>query len=171
MVRPVNIYGPRSISFVLDLVDLLKGGDMVHIGSGHKSAGLAYVSNVVDVMLRAADSENSTGQAYNASDRSAVTWRQYVDRLAEIVGVPSPRLVIPYRVAYLAGWAMEKVYGALRTDSRPLLTRMAAELFGTDQGFPIEKARRELGYEPKVKQDEGMRLVEDWLRQGGHISG
>ncbi|MCP4540291.1 MAG: oxidoreductase, partial [Chloroflexi bacterium] len=115
--------------------------------------------------------ENSTGQAYNASDRSAVTWRQYVDRLAEIVGVPSPRLVIPYRVAYLAGWAMEKVYGALRTDSRPLLTRMAAELFGTDQGFPIEKARRELGYEPEIKQDEGMRLVQDWLRQGGHISG
>ena len=95
VVRPVNIYGPRSTTFVLEIVELLKSGSMVHIGSGRKPAGLAYVTNVVDVMLRAADSESSVGQAYNTSDGSDVTWRQYVDRLAEIVGVSSPRIVIP----------------------------------------------------------------------------
>lgn len=168
VVRPVNIYGPRSTTFVLEIVELLKSGSMVHIGNGRKPAGLAYVTNVVDVMLRAADSESSVGQAYNASDGSDVTWRQYVDRLAEIVGVSSPRIVVPYRLAYLTGWAMEKIYGALRIEARPLLTRMAAELFGTDQGFPIDKARRELGYEPGVGFDEGMRRVE--LRLTGYLS-
>ena len=165
VVRPVNIYGPRAASFVVEIVELLKSGDMMHIASGGKPAGLAYVTNVVDLILLAADSENSLGQTYNACDGSDVTWRQYVDRLAEIVGVPSPRLVIPYRLAYLAGWAMEKVYGALRIEGRPLLTRMAAELLGTHQGFPIDKARRELGYEPAVEFDEGMRRVEAWLHQ------
>jgi len=168
VVRPANIYGPRSMTFVLEIVELLKSGSMVHIGSGRKSAGLGYVTNVVDVMLRAADSEVSVGQAYNASDGSDVTWRQYVNRLAEIVGVSEPRLVIPRRVAYLVGWVMEKVYGALRLRSRPLLTRMAAELFGTDQGFPIDKARRELGYTPEVDFDEGMRRVAAWLRDLGY---
>jgi nucleoside-diphosphate-sugar epimerase len=170
VVRPVNIYGPRSTSFVLEIVELLKSGSMLHIGDGRKPAGLGYVTNVVDVILRAADSEISIGQAYNASDGSDVTWRQYVNRLAEIVGVSSPRLVIPHRVAYLAGWAMEKAYGALQTESRPLLTRMTAELFGTDQGFSIEKARRELGYEPDVSLGEGMRRVKAWLYQTGYIS-
>ena len=165
VVRPVNIYGPRSTTFVVEIVDLLESGGMMHINSGRKPAGLAYVTNVVDLMLLAADSENSVGQAYNASDGSDVTWRQYVDRLAEIVGVRSPRMVIPYRVAYLAGWAMEKIYGAFRLQQRPLLTRMAVELLGTNQGFPIDKARRELGYQPAVQFDEGMRRVEDWLRQ------
>jgi nucleoside-diphosphate-sugar epimerase len=169
VVRPVNIYGPRSTTFVLEIVELLKSGSMVHIGSGRKSAGLAYVTNVVDVMLRAADSESSVGQAYNTSDGSDVTWRQYVDRLAEIMGVSSPRIVIPYRLAYLTGWAMEKIYGALRIEARPLLTRMTAELFGTDQAFPIDKARRELGYEPGVDFDEGIRRVEAWLRQIGPV--
>ena len=169
VVRPVTIYGPRSTTFVLEIVELLKNGSMVHIGKGRKPAGLAYVTNVVDVLLRAADSESSVGQAYNASDGSDITWRQYVDRLAEIVGVSSPRVVIPYRLAYLAGWTMEKTYGALRIEARPLLTRMAVELFGTHQGFSINKARRELGYEPKVGFDEGMRRVEVWLRQIGSI--
>ncbi|MCP4537435.1 MAG: NAD-dependent epimerase/dehydratase family protein [Chloroflexi bacterium] len=170
VVRPVNVYGPRSTSFVLEIVDLLKSGGMVHIGPGHKPAGLGYAANVVDVILRAADSKSSIGQAYNASDGSNVTWRQYVDRLAEIVGVPSPRLVIPYRVAYMLSWAMEKAYGTLRIKSRPLLTRMAVELLGTDQGFSIEKARQELGYKPEVNLDEGIRQVEAWLRQTDYIS-
>ncbi len=165
VVRPVNIYGPRSTTFVMEIVDLLKEGGMIHIGSGEKPAGLAYVSNVVDLMLRAADSDASVGQAYNACDGSAVTWRQYVDRLAEIVGAPSPRVTIPHRLAYLLGWGMEKIYGALRITSRPLLTRMTADLFSTDQGFPIEKARRELGYEPQVDFEEGMRRVQAWLQE------
>jgi nucleoside-diphosphate-sugar epimerase len=167
VVRPASIYGPRSTTFVLEIVELLKSGGMAHIGRGGRPAGLAYVTNVVDLLLRAADSERSIGQAYNAADGLDVTWQQYVDRLAEILGVPSPRVVIPYRLAYLAGWAMEKTYGALRIGTRPLLTRMAAEVFGTHQGFPIDKARRELGYKPKVGFDEGMRRVEAWLHQTG----
>jgi nucleoside-diphosphate-sugar epimerase len=169
VVRPVNIYGPRSTTFVLEIVELLKSGSMMHVGKGRKPAGLTYVTNVVDVLVRAADSEGSVGQAYNACDGSDVTWRQYVDRLAEIVGATRPRVVLPYRLAYLAGWTMEKTYGALRIKTRPLLTRMAAELFATHQGFPIDKARRELGYEPQVDFEEGMRRVQDWLRQIGSV--
>jgi nucleoside-diphosphate-sugar epimerase len=47
---------------------------------------------------------------------------------------------------------------------------MAVELFGTDQGFPIQKARDQLGYEPAVPFEQGMRLVESWLRETGYIS-
>lgn len=169
VVRPVNIYGPRSMTYVLEVVELLKSGGMVHLGGASKPAGLAYVTNVVDVLLRAADSEASLGQAYNACDGSDVSWRQYVNRLAEIAGVPRPRLVIPPGLAFLAGWAMEKIYGALRISSRPLMTRMVVEVFRTNQNFPIDKARRELGFEPQVGFDEGMQRVATWLREAGHI--
>ncbi len=169
VVRPATIYGPRSPTLVLQIVELLQRGRMVRIAKGNKPAGLAYVCNVVDVLLRAAETQSSVGQAYNASDGSDITWRQYVDRLAEIAGVRSPRVAIPYRLAYLTGWAMEKMYGALRLEQRPLLTRMAVELFGTSQGFSIHKARQELGYEPQVDFDEGMRRVELWLRQTGIV--
>lgn len=169
VVRPVNIYGPRSTSFVLELAEMIKHGEMVQIGKHEHPAGLTYVSNVVDLILLAADSDRSVGQAYNASDGSQVSWRQYMDELAQLIGAPSPRIVLPYRLAYLAGWAMEKIYGALRLPSRPLLTRMMVELFGTHQGFPIDKARRELGYEPRVDFEEGLARSATWLRQIGFI--
>ena len=165
VVRPVTIYEPRSVPFVLEILDLLKRGSMAYIGDGRNRAGLAYVTNIVDLVLLAADSDQALGQAYTASDGSEITWRQYVGRLAEIAKIPAPRTAIPYQPAYLAGWAMEKVYGALHIQSRPYLTRMVVEMMGTDQGFSIEKARRELGYEPRVSFDEGMRRVEAWLQE------
>ena len=169
VVRPVNIYGPRSTTFVLEIAGLLKKKSMVHIGNGLKSAGLVYVTNVVDVMLLVAENDISIGQAYHASDGSNVTWPQYVNRLADIIGAPHPRISIPYRPAYIIGWLMEKIYGTLAVKTRPLLTRMAVEFLETDHGFSIEKSQKDLNYTPIVDFDEGMQHVKDWLLQIGFI--
>ena len=169
VVRPVNIYGPRSTTFVLEIAGLLKKKGMVHIGNGLKSAGLVYVTNVVDVMLLVADNDISIGQAYHASDGSNVTWPQYVNRLADIIGAPHPRISIPYRPAYIIGWLMEKIYRTLAVKTRPLLTRMAVEFLETDHGFSIEKSQKDLNYTPIVDFEEGMQHVKDWLLQIGFI--
>ena len=169
VIRPLNIYGPRSTTFVLEIADLLKKGSMLHIGKKDKAAGLVYVTNVVDVMLMAADKDISIGQAYHASDGSDISWTQYVNCLADIIGTPHPRITIPYRPAYVIGWLMEKIYRALAVQSRPLLTRMAVEVFATDQGFSVEKAQRDFNYTPKVRFEEGMQRVKDWLIDVGYI--
>ena len=83
---------------------------MVNIGNGLKSAGLVYVTNVVDAILLAADNDISIGQAYHASDSSNVTWPQYINQLANIIGAAHPRIVIPYRPAYLTGWLLQIGY-------------------------------------------------------------
>jgi nucleoside-diphosphate-sugar epimerase len=169
VIRPAAIYGPRSTTFINEIVDLLRKGTMVHIGKGDNPAGLTYVSNVVDLMLLAADTDLGSGQAYNASDGSALSWRTYVNRLADIVDAARPRITIPHRAAYGLGWSMEKVYGLLDIQHRPLLTRMAVELFATVQSFPIDKAQKELGYQPRVDFAEGMEKIETWLRESGII--
>ena len=55
----------------------------INCDCGIKSAGLVYVTNVVDYMLPAEDKEISIGQAYHASDGANVPWPQYVNRLAD----------------------------------------------------------------------------------------
>jgi len=60
---------------------------------------------------------------------------------------------------------MEKIYTALKIKSRPLLTRMAVELLGTSQAFPITKAATHLGYQPRLDFDEGMQEVGAWLKE------
>ena len=169
VVRPLNIYGSRSKTFVLEIAELLKKRRVVHIGRDFKTAGLVYVANVVDVILLAADNDISIGQAYHATDGSDVTWPQYISRLADIIGAPPPRFSLPYRPAYAIGWLLEKIYGALAIKNRPLLTRMAVELIGTDQGFSTEKTQKQLNFAPKVDFEEGMQHINDWLLQIGYI--
>lgn len=168
IVRPVAIYGPGSITLVKDIADYLVSGSMVLIGKGDKPAGLAYVSNVADLMLLAAESDNSIGQSYNAQDDTNITWGQYVKALANILGVREPRIHIPYRLAYAAGYAMEKTYRMFGRSGRPLLTRNAVDFLGTCQGFPIAKARKELGYEPAINFQEGMVRIRAWLHDEGY---
>jgi nucleoside-diphosphate-sugar epimerase len=57
VIRPATIYGPRSIALVQEMVELLKSGSMIKIGSGRKPAGLAYVANVVNAIVLAGESE------------------------------------------------------------------------------------------------------------------
>jgi dTDP-D-glucose 4,6-dehydratase len=40
-------------------------------------------------------------------------------------------------------------------------------MFGSDNRHSIEKARRELGFEPKVPLREGIKLSAEWFNAGG----
>ena len=168
IIRPASIYGPGS-TVTRIIADLLVSGSMLLIGHGDTTAGLAYVSNVADLMLLAAESNSSIGQAYNASDGMEVTWRQYACELARILGVREPRIQIPYRLAYATGWIMEKAYRTLRIRDRPLLTRHVVGFLGTEQGFPIDKARKDLGFVPAVSFHEGMERISAWLHEEGYF--
>ena len=51
------------------------------------------------------------------------------------------------------------------------LVKYVADRPGHDRRYAINasKAARELGYEPKVGLDEGLRLAYDWYKQNGYL--
>ncbi len=53
------------------------------------------------------------------------------------------------------------------THTKPLVTPLGVMMFGTDNRHSIDKARSELGYEPKVDLREGIRLAAAWFNAGG----
>jgi nucleoside-diphosphate-sugar epimerase len=165
VLRPATVWGPRSRSVVVEFVELLRSGQMMLIDKGCKTAGLCYVTDLTDVMRLVGQPEIGLGRVYNVADGSATTWVEFVNGLAALLGLPPVRASIPRRLAYPAGWLMEK-WAALRgAGHRPLLTRMAVEFVGTHQGFSIARIQRELGWQPRVFLAEGLRRVEEWLRE------
>jgi nucleoside-diphosphate-sugar epimerase len=150
VIRPASIYGIDSVTLVRDFLDYLRSGEMMHLGSASTSAGLLHVENLVDAIILAADSDAAAGHAYNVTDGSGITWRQYVDALADACGLPRTKTVLPRFVAYPVGALMEAWQRLLKKKGRPLLTRMAVDILCTTQEFSIEKIKRELGYAPRV---------------------
>jgi nucleoside-diphosphate-sugar epimerase len=164
IVRPANVYGPRSKDFVLEIATLLKAR-MMPVVNGEVDAGLIHIDDLVDGLIKAATSPNAAGQVYNMCGEEHVTWRSYVNRLADKLGCPRPFLSLPFGVLFSFGYLLESLYRLFGWySSRPLLTRHAVYLMGRDQHVPIDKAKRELGFHPRIGIDIGVDQCVAWLQ-------
>jgi len=164
ILRPTTIYGPRGKAFTVDIAALLRDGWMAYINSGKAPGGFAYVDNVVDAILLAGDSPQALGQAFNVSDGTGATWAEYATQFAAALGCRPPRINLPFKIAMGVARAMETPYSYTALKGRPLLTRHAVYLLGRNQEFPIEKAKRLLGFVPKVGLDESIQRSVEWLK-------
>jgi 2-alkyl-3-oxoalkanoate reductase len=165
VVRPGNVYGPRSPLWVDQIVRLLRAGKGLVIDSGEGDAILAYVDNVVDVIARAADTAGAAGRVYHAVDGSGVTWRQYLGDLARIAGTRPRFINLSLPAARTMAAVMERAYRLLGRTERPLLTTEAVVLLASRQSPPIDRAVAELGYRP-VSYGDAMDRVAAYVHGG-----
>lgn len=170
ILRPASIYGPGSYSIVVEFLRQLKEGYFPFFRSRQVIAGLTHIENLVDAVELALMRPAAGGEAFNLTDGSDVTWEQFVDALAGLLGRKVFKPVLPYALGWAAGSAMEYANILLGGRRRPLLTRMAIQLLGNHQDFSIARVRAGLGYEPRVGFAEGMELTAAWLRREGLLA-
>jgi 2-alkyl-3-oxoalkanoate reductase len=164
VVRPGNVYGPRSGPWLHDVVSVLRSGSPCLISGGNMNAGLAYVDNVADILILAASADIAIGRAYNACDGLDVTWREYFTDIAGIIGVKNPQSV-PRPLAAAGAYAFEGIWKLLGIKKRPPVTREALNLVGSDNRIPIDRVRYEMGYEPQVSYREGLKHTREYIEK------
>jgi nucleoside-diphosphate-sugar epimerase len=164
VVRPATIYGPRGKDFVVEIASMLRQGMMLLIDGGRARGGFTYVDNVAQAMMDATASSTAVGRAYNISDGTGVTWRDYTCALADALGYRRPRLVLPFPAAMAVAGTMEAPFGLLKLAGRPLLTRHAVYLLARDQEYPATRAREDFGFAPLVSFAEGIARSAEWVR-------
>jgi nucleoside-diphosphate-sugar epimerase len=161
LIRPgVVPYGPGDKLTVPGLVDALRRGIYAHVDGGRCRVSLSQVDNLADGMLLAAQRDGSSGEIYVLADE-AVSWRQFADAVADAFALPRARRSVPLWLVAAIAWLLELVYRGLALRGAPALTRYRVSLFRGDLVFSSAKARRELGWQPQVTLEEGMRRVRD----------
>ena len=169
VVRPATIFGPRGKDFVVEIAEMLRQRMMLLISNrqvrdGRVRGGFTYVDNMATAMMDAAASPATLGRAYNISDGSGATWREYTNALADALGYKRPWLRLSFPAAMALGRTMEIPHGWLKLKGRPLLTRHAVHLLGQDQEFPTARARADFGFAPRVSLAEGIERSAAWVR-------
>jgi nucleoside-diphosphate-sugar epimerase len=168
ILRPATVYGPGSREVVGEIARALCNGSMLLIDRGRATAGLCYVENLVDAAILALRQDSACGQAFNLTDDLDVTWRRFTDDLAQGLGCSPARWSMPYRLAAGVGFTLEHGYRLLRRmtglTTRPLLSRQAVQVLGTDQVFSSHRARALLGWQPAVGYAAGLDATLAWLR-------
>src|SRR5690606_23722574 len=111
------------------------------------------------------------GKAYFLSQGDPVNCWDWIDAVLKLAGLPPVRRRVPYRVAWMAGAVLEKIYTLARRKSEPPMTRFLAAQLATSHYFDSGAARRDLGYTPRVSTSVGLvRLsaaLRDTVRFGG----
>jgi len=162
IIRPGTFFGAGDRLHFGRIADRLRAGKGVIVGRGDNALPFVYVTDVVQGLLLALDSERAIGQAYNITNDRPLTQEQLLRAIAREVGASPPRRHVPYRPLYAAGYLAERLATLRRSQRQPVVTRLGVKLFGTDNRHAIDKARRELGYSPGVDLDEGVRLAARW---------
>lgn len=171
IVRPGWIYGPRDVVSFGRFTAMVERGRMVVIGSGGNRVPLIYVRDVAEGIVLASEVAGAAGRVFLLVDDEPVTQREYLNAIAAELGVPPPKLKIPYRLALMLAFAAETLGHLARRRQPPPLTRYGVRLLGGENCFVISRARKGLGFAPRINLAEGVRQSVAWYRGGLCASG
>jgi len=144
----------------------MKDGKGVIIGRGDNHLPFCYITDIVQGFMLAAYHENAPGNVYNITNDRPLTQLEMFNEIADAVNGIRPTRHLPYLPIYYGSIVAEKVVAPV-TRREPFVTTHGALMFGSDNKHSIEKARRELGFEPKVDLRTGIRFAAEWFKAGG----
>lgn len=176
VVRLPGVYGPPRVKSESDniggvtpalmVISSIKNGQWRYVGDGKNMVHLFYIDDAVHGLELAAK-YGRIGEVYIVGDKRSIMMEEMVETAARILNVDAPTGHIPARVAYFFAALFElksKLFGGAPRMSREMVTG-----FTVNMNFDTSKARRELGYEPTVGLEEGMRRTYEWYKEQGYI--
>jgi len=167
-IRPHLVWGPGDPHLIPRLLKRGRAGKLKMVGSGANLVDISYVDNVAHAHLLAADNlkgvKSCAGKSYFISQGEPVVLWQWINELFDRLGINKVGNGIPLPVAYGLGALLEGVHTLLGKNDEPLMTRFLAEQLGKSHCFSIERAREDLGYQPLVSTEEGMKRLIDWVQ-------
>jgi dihydroflavonol-4-reductase len=172
IIRPSGIYGPRNLDdvsywFITSYANTWASKIMV--GSGKRVLQFAHVEDVVRGFVLALErSEVSAGRTYFITDSRAYSYEEIYGILANIFGKDPPKWHVGVLLAKITAapiqafnWLRRKKDFVWRVDSM--------NTFKVDRYYSIERARKELGYQPKYSLPDGLKETADWYRAKGYV--
>lgn len=169
ILRPGFIYGPRDRTVLPRIMERLKTKSFAFLGSGEQLMNNTFVGNLVDAIFLALEKDECVGQTYNITDGRLVSKKEFIGTIAEQAGYEPPKKHVPLPIARVLARGMEGTWKLLGKKEAPLLSNARIKFLGLNLDFSIDKAKRELGYQPRVAFPDAMRQTIDWFRSQGMV--
>ncbi|HXW91860.1 MAG TPA: hopanoid-associated sugar epimerase [Terriglobales bacterium] len=165
VVNPTTPVGERDLKPTPTgriIVDFLKKKFPAYLDTG---------LNLVDVRACAlghiaALEKGRSGERYILGGEN-LTLKQILDKLAQLTGLPSPRLRVPYLVALAAGVVDELVTGRILR-REPRATIDAVRMGRKKMFVSTAKAEGELGWKP-ISVDDALGRAVEWFWRNGYV--
>jgi len=166
VLRPQAVFGPGDPAIFPRILRLAQRGVFPVFGRGDSWIDITCLDNAVDALVLAAEApERCVGQVYNVSNGDPRPTQELLNRLFAELGLHVRRPRIPFAAAFAAAAVLERLHTWLRLRGEPRLTRYSVCVLARTRTLDIAKARRDLGYVPRVDTDTGLRQFAGWWRE------
>lgn len=142
VIRPFNTYGPRQSAraVIPTIITQVLTQKKIFLGAMHPTRDFTYVEDTIDGFIKIAESDKSVGEIINVGSDFEISIGDLCDKIVTLMGRD-----------------VEVVFDASRV--RP--PESEVERLIADNS----KAKRLLGWEPKIPFDEGLKKTIDWISE------
>lgn len=138
------------------------------IGSGNVLYHMTFVEDLARGFILAGEKNESVGEIFTIGGEGYLTLGELVEKISKILNKPVPKTKIPVWPVWFGGLLCEiacKPFGI-----SPPIYRRRVDFFVKDRAFDISKAKRIIGYQPKVALEEGLKITADWYLKSNWLS-
>ena len=163
ILRPTGVYGPRERDYFMMAKSIQAHTDFA-VGFKQQDITFVYVTDVVQAVFLALE-KGQVGRRYFLSDGEVYQSRTFSDLIHRELGNPWwIRITAPIwvlRIITFFGEYIGRMTGQITALNNDKYNIMRQRNWRCD----IEPARRELGYQPQVKLQEGVRRSIAWYKE------
>ena len=162
IIRFSMVYGPGDTRDILKLTRLTKKGLFPKIGNRPKLTPLVHVDDAVKGLLLAAE-KGRIGEVYLLTNQESLPFDNIRKILQQALVIKRFPLYVPEWVALAVASLSEKIFPVI--GKIPPVSRKNIESTLADRVFSIEKAKKELGFNPRVNPEIGLRETVEWYKE------
>jgi len=162
-LRPHLIWGPGDPHLIPRLLRRARQGRLKRVGTRDIIVDVTYIDNAADAHILALDKVSPTsaaaGKAYFITNGEPLPMWEFLNRVLAAAGLPAVTASVPVWFARNYGRFAEGLHRLFLLSGEPAMTRFVATQLSTSHWFDISAARRDLGYDPRVSVEEGLRRM------------
>ncbi len=164
ILRPRGIFGPHDTSIVPRILQAVRNGTLWLPSTRNPLIDMTYVENVADAIHLALAKRAVSQNIFNITNGEPTHVLDILRQLFASTLLPIRLRTLPYGLIAPVIRLQEDLRKLIPSMTEPRLTRYSAAMFHYHQTLDISKAKKILGYTPKISLAEGIERYGHWYK-------
>ena len=157
IIRPTFIWG-KGVKALDTLIEKVKSGGFMWIGHGKSFFEMVHVDNAAEAIALACV-KGTHRNVYFVTDGNPQPVKVFLTKLLATRGIVPPEKSIPKGIAEMLAGMVENVWRTFNIRTYPPITRFDLAFVAMGRKYRIDKIKKDLGYEPVVSEQDGLKAM------------